>query len=47
MKGGAIYAENALLEIKNCTFENNNAEVGGAIFIVSNSKIILISKINK
>ena len=37
MKGGALYTENAILEIKNCIFENNNAEAGGAIFMVTNS----------
>ena len=41
MKGGAIYTENAILEVNNCSFENNNAETGGAIFIVSNGKLFL------
>lgn len=40
MKGGALYTENAILEINNCIFENNNAKAGGAIFVVSNSNKI-------
>ena len=40
-RGGAIFAENSTITVKNCTFVNNKAQYGGAFCIDSANNIII------
>ena len=43
--GGAVIVKSTILAIEKCTFHNNSANIGGAIFSVQESKISITNSV--